>query len=256
MSSHHSRVSGSGGGCGWGLVVGDSSCHWHASHHWSAHHSWVVHWGWHASLSNHAWSSFLSLLRCHINFLFFETQHVILLAAENTNTEAANEWYDDNDSDDSSTDSISSSESIIKVFNIWKIIWIINSLAHCNVRLANSWEIVDDLLCFISEILRELWGVIEPIRWHINIGGSVEWCVVDNTILSGWGASFESELVLGNLVNVSLCVLFWRVIGVWVEVIERWLDISQAAFRFACVVTEARITSLDIAQLSRSNSNK
>ena len=69
---------------------------------------------------------------------------------------------------------------------------------------------------------------------------------MDNPILSRWCASFESKLVLGNLVNVSLGVLFWRVIHVWVEVVERWLNISKTASRFACVVTEARVTIFDV----------
>ena len=159
-SSHHSSMGGSSGGCrGRGVV---NSSHWHtswvhATHHWWwAHHSWVVHWWWHShtSLRWVRWSNllFLSFLRSRsFLLLFFEAKHLGVLA--DANTDAANKKRkDDNNSDQSTSDSISGGQCIIQIFDVGKIEWITDSLAHCNVRLANN--------CLVVEVFLDLWVLV------------------------------------------------------------------------------------------------
>ena len=80
------------------------------------------------------WSSFFSFLRRRgLLLLFCETKHLVALAAANTDAGNKNEWREDKDGDQSTSDSSSGGQSIIKVSDVGQIEWIWDSFAHCNV---------------------------------------------------------------------------------------------------------------------------
>ena len=95
---------------------------------------------------------FLSFLRSRsFLLLFFEAKHLGVLA--DANTDAANKKRkDDNNSDQSTSDSISGGQCIIQIFDVGKIEWITDSFAHCNVRLANN--------CLVVEVFLDLWVLV------------------------------------------------------------------------------------------------
>ena len=80
------------------------------------------------------WSSFFSFLRRRgLLLLFCETKHLVALAAANTDAGNKNEWREDKDGDQSTSDSSSGGQCIIKVSDVGQIEWIWDSFAHCNV---------------------------------------------------------------------------------------------------------------------------